>query len=280
MTLEPCFHLEGDSASVQFWTDRRLPFEPKGQMLDARNALRSALRRLTPEQEKILLATYSSLDQNFCDAENVLFYNVGAANFETVATTGVRFDRIHVAPPACPSQRHFSHHHHYRLAETPYPTAGPPDVSLTFPLNALTSSTKPHEIWWPASDCSIGPTHMFPGSFEMRVVLRFPSPFRNLTSVIKPLLDGVICAFHSQPEPDHIAVQRLAEKTGLKNEMVLERLQSPRTHILGPRRLLDSYRDFVKWNPADELCEACAVLYEPSPSRECIVEVWDRQKRQ
>jgi hypothetical protein len=280
MTLESCFHLESDSASVQLWTDKRLPFEPTGQMLDARNSLRSALRRLAPGQKKILLATYSSLDQSFCDVENILLYNVGAATFESVATTGVRFDRIHIAPSASPSGRHFKHHHYYRLGDVSHLTAGPPDVSLTFLLNSLTSSTKPHEIWWPASDSGIGPTRTFPGSFEMRVVLRFPSPFRNLTAVIKPLLDGVICAFHSQPNPDLIAVKRLGEQTGLSSEMILNRLQFPRTHILGPRRLLDTYRDFVKWNPADELCEACTVLYEPSSLRQCIVDVWDRQKPQ
>ena len=275
MTHESCFHLESDSASIQFWSDRRLPFEPMGQMVDARNTLRSALRRLAPAEEKILLATYRSLDQSFCDAENVLFYNVGAATFESVARTGVRFDRIHIAPPVSPSGRHFKHFHHYRLAEAFSPTAEAPDVSLTFLLNSLTSSTKPHEIWWPASDSGPGPVHTFPGSFEMRVVLRFPSSFRNLTSLIKPLLDGVICAFHSQPEPDHIAVKRLADRTGLNSQMILERLRSPRTHILGPRRLLDTYRDFVKWNPADELCEACTVLYEPSVRRQLEVRFSD-----
>ena len=90
----------------------------------------------------------------------------------------------------------------------------------------------------------------------MRVALQIPSPFLNLTSVIKPLLDGVICAFHFDSNPDPIAVQRLAATTGLEREMILHRLQSPKTPILGSRRLLDPYRSFVKWNPADDLCAA------------------------
>ncbi len=245
-------------------------------MLEARNALRFALRRLVPEEGKILSATYSSLDQRLCDAENILFYNVGAAAFGTVATKGIRFDRLHCVPCLSHSGRLFKHHHHYRIADMPHLAAKPPDASFKFMLGSLSSSTKPHEVWWPASDSGTGPMSPFKGSFEMRVALQAPSPFLNLTSVIKPLLDGVICAFHFDSNPDSIAVQRLAETTGLEREMILHRLQSPRTPILGSRRLLDSYRSFVKWNPADDLCQTCTVLYEQSSSRHCCVDVWDR----
>jgi hypothetical protein len=111
----------------------------------------------------------------------------------------------------------------------------------------------------------------------MRVLLRGPTPFRNLVAIIKPLLDGVTSALHSDVNPNQEAMARLAKKTGWRAEEILHRLRFPKAPVLGPRRLLDAYRDFVKWNPADDLCEACTVLYEPCKTSSCRVDVWSRK---
>ena len=277
MESEPHFHLECDQSSVQLWTDVRLRFEPKGRMREARDSLRQALKLMVSEPDQLLNATFRSLDQGFCDVENILFYNVGAAAFRTVAAKGLRFERIHTVPPVSRGGRRFNHHHEYRLVEASQDLTSQPDCSLEFAFRSLTSSTKPHEIWWPASRAGTAQTHALNGVFEMRVVLHCPSPFLNLTSVIKPLLDGVICALHSDLKIDHEAVRRLAAKTGWKTDDIIHSLRSPKAPVLGPRRLLDVYRDFVKWNPADDRCEVCTVLYEPSSSPKCCVDVWDRQ---
>ena len=73
------FHLQCDPESVQLWSAFRLPFDPKGQMRQARDDLRQALRQLVARGDQIIDATYTSLDSGFCDVENVLLYNVGAA---------------------------------------------------------------------------------------------------------------------------------------------------------------------------------------------------------
>ena len=46
-------------------------------------------------------------------------------------------------------------------------------------------------------------------------------------------------------------------------------LRSPDHPVLGEIDLVQSYRDFIKWNPADDLCEHCRVLVELWP-RETI----------
>ncbi|QDU46842.1 hypothetical protein Mal52_53650 [Symmachiella dynata] len=277
MKNEARFYLEADRSSVQFWVDTRLPFEPKGNMREARDALRKALLSLEPKSGHILAATYRSLDCRFCDVENVLLYNVGAAAFAAVAMEGLRFERNRTQPPSSPCGGSFNHYHEYRLIEPSHSPPRDPCCSLNFEICSLTSATKPHQIWWPASVASTGPSRAVNGLFEMRVIVKLPNAVRNMTSVIKPLLDGVISALHSDPQPSPDAVTRLAAKTGWKSEEIIHRLQSPQCPVLGPRRLLDAYRDFVKWNPADDLCEACTVLYEPSLSRECRVEVWSWQ---
>lgn len=54
-------------------------------------------------------------------------------------------------------------------------------------------------------------------------------------------------------------------------------LRSPSAPVLGKRDLVQTYRDFVKWNPADELCEYCLLTVAPclQPSFYGRVEVFD-----
>ena len=277
MDAEATFHLERDPHSVRFWSKTRLPFEPRGQLREARDSLRTEIETLIPSPGYILSAKYQSLDQEFFDVENILFYNVGTAAFRSAAGEGLHFERLHAAPPLSSCGRQFSHYHEYRLDKISPGPDREPECSLDFTIPRLSSSTKPHEIWWLASTAGNTSCQEFFSPFEMRVIIHSPSPFHNLASVIKPLLDGVISAFHCDETPNDDAVNRLAEKTGWPVANILHRLRSPRTPVLGPRRLLDAYRDFIKWNPADELCESCTVLFQPSPSRRCLVDLWKRK---
>src|SRR4029077_9442083 len=78
----------------------RLPFEPKGWMLDLRRDLRAALRQMRLRNGALLAAVYGSQVDAFCDVENVLIYNVGAGNFATTASAGMRLERGYFCPPA------------------------------------------------------------------------------------------------------------------------------------------------------------------------------------
>jgi hypothetical protein len=76
---------------------------------------------------------------------------------------------------------------------------------------------------------------------------------------------------HSESNIDTAAVQRLCDKTGLPTNEVAARLSRPKCPVLGSRRVLACYRDFVKWNPADDLCEACTLLIRPERKPTCSV---------
>ncbi|WDI41485.1 hypothetical protein [Bremerella sp. P1] len=268
------FHLEATDSSVRFWSNTRLPFEPKGTMLDARNLLRQALTGLSPHPDRILAAKYQSSTNGFCDVENVLFHNVGAASFRTTARNGLRFERVHAEAPLSATGEQFQHYHEYSLNESPKSPAMTPESSLHFNLPSLASATKPHEIWQFASAATATRSEEISGPFEMSVVLELATPIGNLASVIKPLLDGIISALHFDPNPDLVAVDRLANKTSWSTEEVLQHLKSPAVPALGSRRLLDAYREFIKWNPADDLCEVCTVLRRSSDTPSCHVDLW------
>jgi len=115
---------EGDRHCVELWSHRRLPFEPKGELKEMRTDLADALRVLRCGRGKLLHATYASGVGDPCDAENILFYNVGAATFAHTCSRGLRFERVFAEPPLAP----------WPLPKSPlhYQSYCPADISADF----------------------------------------------------------------------------------------------------------------------------------------------------
>jgi hypothetical protein len=86
-------------------------------------------------------------------------------------------------------------------------------------------------------------------------------------------LDGVVCAMHAESQVDAEAVGRLSRASTWDVAEISKRLSAPPNPILGSRRLLHHYRDFVKWDPADDLCDDCTVLVTPASRLTCTVVV-------
>src|SRR5436190_11598556 len=78
---------------VEAWSVRRLPFEPTGSMPSLRDSLRAAILGLHDDASGSVRAVYASLSTDFCDAENVLLYNVGPSRFARLATRRLTFER-------------------------------------------------------------------------------------------------------------------------------------------------------------------------------------------
>lgn len=83
------FDVVGEDTEVHAWSSRRLPFEPKGDMLAYREQLRAVLRALRPRPGQGLIATYMSPDTAFVDVENAALYNVGAGAYGHLTTEGL-----------------------------------------------------------------------------------------------------------------------------------------------------------------------------------------------
>src|SRR5690348_2760915 len=110
---KPPFEILESPHRVELWLDSRLPFEPRGWHLEARGALRSALKTLAVPPAGTLCAAYTSTETSFCDVENVLFYNVGTGAFADLTRNGLRFERNFGSPSNSPSGRRYAHHHVY-----------------------------------------------------------------------------------------------------------------------------------------------------------------------
>jgi len=265
------FEIVARPASVEFWSTVRLPFEAKRWLRGARQALRDGLGVLVAGDDQILAAEYVSDDSSLFDVENVLFYNVGASVFRAATPNGLVFRRSLVVPLPSPSGRVFPHYHRYEFESLARRSSfGEGVCHFEFELDRLSSSTKPHEVWWPAvrAEASGSGSSVVNGPFGLEVLVRAPAQPMNVAGLLKPLADGVVSALHSQTQPQSNAIGRLSRALGAPVNDVKRTLASPVCPLLGERELVRAYRQFVQWNPADERCEYLRL----------VVETWPREK--
>ncbi len=103
-----------DKNNVKIWSVTRLPFEPKGWLVDMREQIRQDLRLLNLEKDHTFCAYYISSDNSFCDVENILFYNVGVSYFNNLTKNGLIFERVFKQPPEF-QKFEFPHFQHYSV---------------------------------------------------------------------------------------------------------------------------------------------------------------------
>ena len=104
--------------STEAWSVQRLPFEPRGWLKDLRNDLQKSIHSLQSHPGHMLHAIYATSQDGLCDAENILFYNVGSSHFTPLMTTGLRFERCYSYPdPPYPLSSPHLHYHRYTLVD-------------------------------------------------------------------------------------------------------------------------------------------------------------------
>ncbi|MFO0941758.1 MAG: hypothetical protein U0930_13460 [Pirellulales bacterium] len=268
--MKRAFELEASSDRIRFWSDKRLPFEPTGELLSARNELAMAIRAMTVPDACVLHATYVSQDASFFDVENVLFYNVGNGCFATATMEGLSFVRREAVPATTKSGQRFAHFHEYCFKPIPSKTSDELGLTISFELPCL---SKVNEVWWFATGAHPAPQFSINGPFFLSVHIETSKRPVNTATILKPLLDGVIASLHSQSNPTEIAVNRLAEALARDAQDVQSRLIKPPNPILGQRRLLSEYRNSIKWNPADHLCHHCELTITCATRNYCSVSI-------
>ena len=264
-------------AAVELWSSTRLPFEPKGWLVDMRGELRAALLGLSPNQDEILHAMYSSNIEGMFDIENILFYNVGAAFFPGCVGRGIRFERSFDQPePAPATTPPFDHFQRYAVAPrngmfrcwTPGRAIVSWDRVECRPLGSLTN---PAWVWYPMkkSEIQMGKSRA-PKRFGLRVRLQTgQGRVVNPVSVVKPLFDGIISAFHAH---DGTALGQIsgsiARLLNVEPAEVTGQLADTKQAVLGHRTLVRPRRGGVGfgWNPGDDGCVTAELLLEQSGS--------------
>lgn len=271
---------ESESGRVEMWTTRRLPFEPKGALLEARNHIRRELKKLVANSETSLDAQYISAHTGFVDTESVLLYNVGPSAFALASRFGLRFTRQFAEPPATPNgESVWRHYHSYSLV---------PRLALDHSFSSiarfrihlpkLSLSLKVHDYWWAAKESLASVENYFnslSGPYSMTMEIDGPAFHGNYAALVKPLFDGVISSLHHDPtvESTDPVSNRIAGKLNVTPVQVAEYLGESANSVLGSRKVVSPYRQFVKWNPQDELCLVGQLLVQHRDSSSWTIDV-------
>lgn len=278
--LQPFVVLSDDGRVVQAWSVARLQFEGGGWQRELRDDLRAALEALPPASEdQVLHAIYEAPDDGaFSDAENVLLYNVGSRYLRHLVTRGVRFERAYArpAPPIQALSQPALHHHRYQLTGLADGFAGwrPGELLAQFDDIALSKLDKPGPVW-AAIRAQANPPAVHraaPVRFTITVNITGPAPqpglTRSVADLVKPLLDGIICAYHrdSTPAPNAAAARLSTADLGAADHLAAS-LADPLWAALGQVLLVKPFGvSGVQWNPADDYCVAAEVLLDPAPN--------------
>lgn len=243
--------------SVQMGFDSYIPFEPNHDSDDMKNraVVRAAAMLLKEDKNKILLAQFGNFSgkKNISDLENILFYNIGTSWFEKACRNGIAFCEM---PPSRTHGKNFL----YRYDMVNADIIANPDTLLAewsdIPLERFSASLKPtayfksfkenwHKIHVVEKKAKVD-------RFGMRLHIALPKGKAiNIAAAMKPMLDGIICAFH----PAKTDLSSFCEILSCSKEQ----LCGDEKCILSPREYLFHYRNSIKWNPEDDLCRSVII---------------------
>ena len=259
------YTLDAGPDRVTVRSTRPLPLEPtKAWHRELRDELRSALAQLEPGPA--LVATWWSRDPS-ADAENVLLYNVGTGSFSALARDRLvivmRDERPEADSEPWPEVMS-------------YTTSAPPPrtydgASMRLRLRRLTTSTKAVEVWQAAHEGSIE-TAQAAGAGRLAMGIRLHrrdgSHGRNLASVVKPLVDGVLSALHQLPESALHLADRLVGTDVHEARRWLEA-----DGWLGPHPFLLPHGQGVQWSPADDRLARIDLSHVEADRDDVLIEV-------
>jgi hypothetical protein len=245
-------------SDVEAWSSIRLPFEPKGWLLDFRRELANACRELTAAPRQILHAVYSSTDRRLVDVENVLTYNLGIGAIRAAAQHGLILERAY--SPVHDSDH--KHHYRYRLADPDQSwthwSADKPLASISFAApDAFRNPTAGR--WWLATRraglTAHAQTTTVPERLALRVLVSPPEPWRgSLASMLKPLTDGLVAAMHAHLGP--LDPELLERAPTINPDLIRDEFRTlllePTTAPLGRVRLAVPWGATLQWLPADD----------------------------
>lgn len=260
--------VNSDAKRIIIASDFYVPFElPKSnnevrkKVIDLRQEIKTSLEKLIVEEDEILLASYSETDKNrFYDVENMLFYNIGTSSFLDCCKSQIAFigdEQRFCEKIETPTDLSSQYFYDYKIVKTTQVNdlINSKNViayweGINIDLNIPQSAKRYYSaIRKNAEDIE----------FEQNLNINFKlfgikidviMPNKNLpASIMKPLLDGVICAFHGEQGKTQETLNRIfGEETGEKYG------NNDKLNIFGERQYVDIYRgaNSYKWNPEDE----------------------------
>ncbi len=237
--------------AFELHSDIRLPFEPKGEALALKEEIRRSLKFLNLFEYNHLNARLITSEKDFFDVENILFYNVGLGAFSHLMLDEISFSLEYDSNS--PSNKYT---YSYELtSKVTSEEINDVILEFSFELDKMTSDMKPLDYWHALNQGHIKISKLMnPNEFGLSIVIETPEKHRNITSLLKPLIDGLISAFHYQNSVNQEILDYIAKKKYISEDVVLSQLRGKDYTFLGERNLVSMYRDGIKWNPEDEKC--------------------------
>lgn len=271
------FDIAANEKSVLAASDFYVPFEigasqgdKRGQIAEFKSNLRTAAAMMRPQDQEVLFAQYAEDGEQsrLFDLENMLFYNIGPAAFASCAVRGISFSALPDKAALCRQNglRERKHVYSYRClplseAEACFDALPLMAEWTDVPLDHREAGTPAK--YWKAIRCARDKVTVFDyaespitSCFALRIALCLPKEVR-LASTVKPLIDGVVCAFHGEDARclaclTDFCVRQCCEKLAVPNQFPA---------VLGKREFIHPYRDgrSVLWDPADDLCRLALI---------------------
>lgn len=264
--------------AVIFESDVYVPFEPKkvhSELYEIVQKLRTDIRQsvsqLIPQKGELILASYSENDKiRMYDVENMLFYNIGSSAFRQNCKHQVAFCGDIESFSAYELERSDVEERYFYSYEV-VPESSVLDLLKDKKVSAhwnqvpIDMNYKQSPARYYAALRAGTKNIVFDNVIRdnapigLRIELTLPRA-SSAVAVMKPLVDGVICAFHGEKDATIDVLCKLFEK-----DFVKQNTRRPEWNLLGDREYVARYRGMnsFKWNPEDErLCFALITVHQ------------------
>lgn len=255
---------ENKICSVQIESNTTVTY-PSGKLLHPKEYclkyhIYEEVQSLCVDDNKVLLASYGGKapDKNY-DLENKLFYNIGTGAFSSIFKKfpkQVALKKTNYNPDDEESSYRYLYKYEI-ISENTLKTENKLVEWKDVPIGD-TLPDKPDRYYAAIRNHSseIIPVASLPAKapFGIKIILTVPNSKKSIhpVSVMKHLLDGVICAFHGEEgEETKKSVQKRFQKNGLNKDEIKKFFDknSEQLNLFGNRNYLTKSS---RWNPEDD----------------------------
>lgn len=270
------FFQSRSNTSVVVFSKGRIPFElPKANteaVRELKEELILAIKQLESFENSVLCARYGTTDETkgFYDIENVLFYNIGTKKFNVLAKQSIAFAAVSESEIIKMRKQwnipeEYCHYYEYTLLPELVPPSQTKGLLASWEnisfckCTGLTPFASWNSIKEEANNIKIYDRIYCDNGDKFALVLEIEKPQKakfSIMTAMKPLLDGLICAFHNS-NFEKEEVECFSQKLGCDRD----KIQSAELNVLGERqsKYIQIYCDNLKWNPADDLCQCVTI---------------------
>ena len=295
---DDCFKINSNSEMISAASECYIPFEinksdpKKAQMIRSFND--ELVGRINNFQilmsREVLFAKYGEIGKpRFYDIENMCIYNLGTSTFSNCCPTDIAFSEMSIQEikeiqnklGATEAQKCYYAYELVlreeleRLCNSKQLIAGWSHIDLDTNL-----ANTPRRYWesirrqFDRVYVHQSLSNPIRDHFGLQVTIHTPRQLLP-ASVMKPLLDGVVCAFHGRDGIDDV-LQTLTQDSfdGMVNDA------EKSIAVLGNRNYVQPYRNGCKWNPADERLKfawVSVITEECDPYFEGKLFLWDKE---